>query len=503
VTGRRVELDDVQGLVRFGYGSLTEAVYVLAHVKNVDAARAWLRSAPVTTAATMSSPPLTALQIAFTAPGMWALGVSAEVCAGFSSEFLDGMDDPNRARRLGDIESNAPEQWAWGQKPAVPHVLVMLFAKPGRLDEWVRETLGDAWHEGFQQTQRLPTSHLDGIEPFGFADGISQPAVDWEQRRDSSEGADGYSNEVALGEFLLGYRNEYGKYTDRPLIDVDLSSTGLPLAEEAPGKWDVGRNGTYLVIRQLTQDVHGFWQYVTSRAGGDRQAADALASRLVGRTRQGEPLAQLEDDAIPGMAGKAQERRLNHFTFDDDPAGVRCPFGAHIRRANPRNSDYARHETGLKRRLADLGLPPSAFQEDVVSSVRFHRILRRGREFGPSLSVDDALRPAPPDEPDRGLYFICLNANISRQFEFIQNAWMASTKFSALTGESDPLLGTRVATADGRVTSGFTMPERGLRDRLPDLPSFVTMRGGAYFFLPGVRALRYLAGARGESRGAI
>ena len=133
----------------------------------------------------------------------------------------------------------------------------------------------------------------------------------------------------------------------------------------------------------------------------------------------------------------------------------------------------------------------------MVSSVRFHRILRRGREFGPSLSVDEALQPAPPDDPDRGLYFICLNANISRQFEFIQNAWMTSTKFSALTGESDPLLGNRVPTADGRVTNGFTMPAPGLRDRISELPSFVTVQGGAYFFLPGVRALRYLAGARG------
>jgi len=499
VTGRGVELDDVQGLVRFGYGSLTDAVYVLARVRNVDAARTWLRSAPVSTAATISPPPVTALQIAFTAHGIEALGVSAEVRAGFSSEFLDGMDDPSRARRLGDVESNAPERWEWGSRPDAPHVLVMLFAKPGLLDEWVADTLGDAWHEGFDETRRLTTSHLDGVEPFGFVDGISQPAVDWEQRRDSSkEGQDGYTNEVAIGEFLLGYRNEYGKYTDRPLIDVDLSSTGLPLAEEDPGKWDLGRNGTYLVIRQLTQDVRGFWQYLTSRAGGDRQAADALASRLVGRTRQGEPLAHLEDD---GIAGKAHERRLNQFTFDDDPAGTRCPFGAHIRRANPRNSDYAHHETGLKRRLADLGLPPSAFRDDVVSSVRFHRILRRGREFGPSLSVDDALRPAPPDDPDRGLYFICLNANISRQFEFVQNAWMASTKFSALTGESDPLVGSRLHTADGRVTDGMTIPSAGLPDRISELPSFVTVRGGAYFFLPGVRALRYLAGERRESGG--
>ncbi len=219
-----VELDDVQGLVRFGYGSLTDAVYVLARVRNADAARAWLRSAPVTTAATLSPPPVTALQIAFTAPGMEALDVSAAVRAGFSSEFLDGMDDSSRARRLGDVESNAPERWDWGYAPVVPHVLVMLFAKPGQLDEWVRGTLGDAWREGFEETRRLTTSHLDGVEPFGFMDGISQPEVDWEQRRDPSEGIERYGNEVALGEFLLGYRNEYGKYTDRPLIDVDLSS---------------------------------------------------------------------------------------------------------------------------------------------------------------------------------------------------------------------------------------------------------------------------------------
>ena len=65
----------------------------------------------------------------------------------------------------------------------------------------------------------LYTADLDGIEPFGFADGISQPKVDWEQQRNMLKGQIDYGNVVALGEFLLGYRNEYGKYTDRPLID--------------------------------------------------------------------------------------------------------------------------------------------------------------------------------------------------------------------------------------------------------------------------------------------
>ncbi|MGH7129360.1 MAG: hypothetical protein ACREIV_12380, partial [Planctomycetaceae bacterium] len=131
-----------------------------------------------------------------------------------------------------------------------------------------------------------------------------------------------------------------------------------------------------------------------------------------------------------------------------------------------------------------------------MSSVRFHRILRRGREFGPGLSPEDALAPAPPNDPERGLYFICLNANISRQFEFLQNAWIMNTKFSGLSGESDPLLGNREPIPGCPVTDEFIIQEAGgLRRRVSGVPQFVTVRGGGYFFLPGLRALRYIAGA--------
>jgi deferrochelatase/peroxidase EfeB len=127
--------------------------------------------------------------------------------------------------------------------------------------------------------------------------------------------------------------------------------------------------------------------------------------------------------------------------------------------------------------------------------VRFHRILRRGREYGRGLKPEDALTPAPADDPPRGLHFICLNANISRQFEFLQNAWIASTKFSGLTGESDPLLGTRHTIPGCPATSGFTIPKDGaLPRRVTGLPQFVTVRGGAYFFLPSLRVIRYFAG---------
>jgi hypothetical protein len=88
-----------------------------------------------------------------------------------------------------------------------------------------------------------------------------------------------------------------------------------------------------------------------------------------------------------------------------------------------------------------------------------------------------------------------LNANISRQFEFLQNAWIANTKFSGLMGESDPLLGNPGPISGSSVTGNFTIPGDGtLRRRVSGLPQFVTVRGGAYFFLPSLRALRYFAG---------
>ena len=491
----RVDYADVQGLVRFGYRSMKEASYVLVRVKSAAAARSWLRSVRVTSAVTQEPPPQTALHVAFTAAGLDALGIPAPVRAAFSAEFLGGMTDPSRTRRLGDVGSNAPEHWEWGGAATLPHLLVMLFAEPGHLAGLMQSATGPAWDAAFETVTCLNTADLDGVEPFGFADGISQPALDWndERTRSKDRGAD-YNNLTALGEFLLGYRNEYDKYTDRPLFDADARSADLPAAEDAPEKKDLGRNGTYLVMRQLRQEVRSFWQFVHRASGSHPAQAEQLAAAFVGRTRDGVPLAPIADHGIEGTGPDPDEIRLNRFTFDGDPMGARCPFGAHVRRANPRNADYPGRPTGLRRLLADLGFGPEGFRDDLLSSVRFHRILRRGREYGPSLPPADALAPAPPGDPERGLHFICLNANISRQFEFLQNAWMINTKFSALTGESDPLTGTREPRLGCPVTDSFTVQHDGsVRTHVSALPQFVTVRGGAYFFLPGLRALRYIA----------
>jgi deferrochelatase/peroxidase EfeB len=496
---RQSEVDyrDVQGLARFGYGKMKGASYALLRIKDVAAARAWLRSAPVTSAVVMKPPPSTALQVAFTASGLRALNVPPAVIGSFSPEFLAGMAEENRARRLGDIGSNAPSNWKWGYGAAdAPDLIVMFFADSHGLGSFIENSKGVAWSAAFEELRWLGTADLDGVEPFGFVDGISQPHLDWDRQRDVTQPQIDYSNVVALGEFLLGYPNEYNKYTDRPLIDPDPVSRGLLNAEDAPDKKDVGRNGTYLVVRQLRQDVRSLWQFVNQQAGGDAGAAEKLAEAFVGRTRMGSPLVPGSQQEIPGIGPNPDEICLNQFTFAKDPAGSGCPFGAHVFRANPRNADFPGRPTGLAKLITMLGFGPKGFRDDLMSPVRFHRVLRRGREYGPELLPEDAVRPAPPEDPERGLHFVCLNANISRQFEFLQNAWINSTKFSGLTGESDPLLGNRQPVLGCPVTSDFTEPRKeGIPQRVSGLPQFVTVRGGAYFFLPSLRALRFFAEA--------
>ncbi len=483
-----IDASDIQGLVRFGHGHMKQAAYVLVRIKDPAAARRWLTTAPVTSAATTGAKPVTALQIAFTAAGLRALGLAPSVIAGFSPEFLGGMTEPNRSRRLGDMEANAPEHWAWGAADREPHAVIMFFAV-ANLAVSQQSAQGPDWAAAFEEIQTLPTSDLDGVEPFGFVDGISQPQIDWKQDRDPLQPQIDFTNIAALGEFLLGYPNEYGKYTDRPLLPIDASSDLLP-AEDDPGKRDLARNGTYLVLRTLRQDVWNFWHFIRQQTGGDADATERLAWAFVGRQRDGQSLLPPQSEPIPGI-----DSPDNRFTFDADPGGSRCPFGAHIRRLNPRNTDYPGRPTGLKKLLTTVGFGPREFRDDLMSSVRFHRILRRGREYGPQLTPEAALAASADDGADRGLHFICLNANISRQFEFLQNAWIVNPKFTGLTSESDPLLGTRAAIPGCPATADFTVQKDGeLRERITGLPQFVTVRGGAYFFLPSLRALRYFAG---------
>jgi deferrochelatase/peroxidase EfeB len=485
---------DTQGLLRYGYARLTEACFLLLRIEDAVAAGHWLENAPVTTAEEQKPPPTRALQVAFTCEGLRKLGLPDDLLDGFSAEFLSGMSgDENRSRRLGDVGANAPEYWQWGGAGDVPDLVALLYAQPGLLAEWKSSIEAGLTGSGFKLLQCLPTSDMGGVEPFGFVDGVSQPSLDWERRRDVKGDQLTYENVSMLGEFVLGYPNEYGKYTTRPTIPGQKSDD-LPSAEDLEGSSDLGRNGTYLVIRQIEQDVRGFWQFLDKQVSKVASKRQVLAEKIVGRQMSGDSLEPLTGQSIAGVGPDVQDVQRNQFTFDNDEDGTHCPLGAHIRRANPRNADYPAGTHDLLDRLVRLlGFGKKSIREDLVASTRFHRLLRRGREYGTKLSPDQRLQLQPSDESPSGLQFVCLNANISRQFEFIQSAWLMSGKFDGLDEEGDPLLGNREPVA-GCPVDKFSIPLPGsMRQQIQGLPRFTTIRGGAYFFLPGVRALRYLA----------
>ena len=486
-----VEFDDMQGLVRFGHGALSEAEFILCSIRDPKAAGDWLDQAPVTSAERLDAPPSAALQVAFTAAGLRAMGVEEGITTGFAQPFLSGMSgEDSRSRRLGDTGQNAPSEWDWDAGDA--DVLIMLYARKDALAAWKDEVLTPGFDAAFTHARSFPTRPNDGTEPFGFRDGISEPKIDWQNAHPPSKhGREDFSNLISPGEVVLGQRNEYNARSSSPKVDGDVP--GSAILAEASGnaaRRDFGRNGSYLVFRQLAQDVPGFWAFIDKAAKGDPDRRDWLAAKMVGRTQDGTPL-------IHGRRDIEGSPRSNDFTYEDDVDGVRCPLGAHIRRANPRTGDHPHQLEGrIGWLLSTLGfrrrrdkLPG---RHDLVASTRFHRLVRRGRVYGPKLKSKVASQKG-GQSVDQGLLFICLCADIVRQFEFVQNAWIASPTFNGLTGEADPLLGGR-APFCGVASDGFTIQTAdGVGEHIAHLPSFVTVRGGGYFFLPGLRALRFIA----------
>jgi deferrochelatase/peroxidase EfeB len=500
---------DIQGLVRFGHGHLSAASFFLLRIADAEAARAWLADATaqewedkpdspakITNAIKVRPLPETALQVAFTFEGLKALGLDEIIAAGFPLDFRSGMaGEEARSRRLGDVGENDPKGWKWGGRDKAPHVLVLAYATtPERLDSFETKVKGAHWDKAFSGIDCLSTSDMKDHEPFGFLDGVSQPEPDWARQKPARlEDTLAYTNVSALGEFLLGYPNEYARYTDRPLVEPEKDPARiLPLAEDKPGVRDFGRNGTYLVLRDLQQEVAGFWQFLDKAAHGNPRERRRLAQLVVGRMLSGDPIVPLSTDPIAGVGPDLEDVWQNRFTYAQDPNGTTCPFGAHIRRANPRNADYPAGTKGwVCKVLRALGVSRKEPHYDLVASTRFHRILRRGREYGRLLTPEDAVRG--DDRQERGLRFICLNANITRQFEFLQTSWVNNPKFDGLA-DGDPLLGNRKPLINGARTGEFVIPqESGLPRRLEGLAQFVKVRGGAYFFLPGISALRYLA----------
>jgi deferrochelatase/peroxidase EfeB len=495
---RVFDFSDVQGIVRFGHGHLKEARFLLLTIKETEVARQWLAELPLASAKAHRPLPDHAVQAAFTAQGLNKLGLNPDLLESFSDEFLTGMTEPNRARRLGDTGDNAPDNWVWGGTGnAMPDVLLMCYGQSGHMQRWLAEVFEERFDRAFHLLANFPTNPRLDREPFGFADGISQPEIDWEQRQTADvHRRDRYSNLLSLGEVLLGYPNEYGEYTPRPVLPDRRPD--LPRSLEDESCSDLGRNGTYLVLRQLEQDVSGFWRFVDALADGDAEQREELAAAMVGRRKSGAPLVPISEADIEGISEK--KRAANNFVFDRDPHGMQCPIASHVRRSNPRTGDFPPGRMGIVRRLQRiLGFDAHHRQQDLVASTRFHRLLRRGRPYGPGVSQAQALAGHNGETPS-GLQFVCLSANIARQFEFVQNAWIVNSKFAGLQDAEDPLLGNRRSLAGGTAAGNFSRPEAsGMRRCERGMDAFVKVRGGAFFFLPGIRAYRYICRQQGAS----
>jgi Dyp-type peroxidase family len=451
-----LDLADIQGVVYNGWKDHRFAGFLFARFgTNAQRSRAWLDQVrrQVTPVSRELRPERGRLQIALSASGLERLGVPQEAREGLPQEVKEGM--ANRSRVLHD----EPHTWTLGSPHDPLDVLVMVYAhdEPDRaamLDHHRRALLA----AGADVRDDELASELTTNEHFGFADGMSQPFLPRESKRVPPEVPRPGQETIAAGEILLGYRNAYDRLPQSPKWhDTQLDRD-----------FDLGRNGTYLVFRKLEQDVAKFWTWLAARARelapNDHEAmTERLGAKVMGRWKSGASLVQAPDRDDPRYA---DETLVNAFGYlEADPNGNRCPISSHVRRANPRDA-----RGGSKDESADV--------------VKRHRILRRGRSYGPRLSYEDAVAGR-DDKQSRGLYFISLQASVARGFEFIQQTWLDNPGFHSLFGEADPITGGR--------GDYYTIPCEPLRQRLPNVPRVVTPVGGEYFLLPSLPALERIA----------
>ena len=442
-----IDRRNIQGFVVRGY-RLPFAAYVYLRVDDAAKARVALTEflPQVITAEHWTDKPESGINVAFSFAGLKAMGVGERTLDAFPAEFKAGM--AARAQVLGDIGDSAPDHWEEPFRTGEAHVLVMvsafsqaaLEARNGRVREAV-ERLGGGAVVGAQLGGVLE----GGREHFGYADGFSQPAIEGSRFDDhpgaGAPGKNGDWRPIAAGEFILGYPDEQG---------------ALP---HAPRPDELSRNGSYVVYRKLRQDVAAFRRQLAEAARLYPGGEELLAAKLVGRWRDGTPL-----DASPHAEDAslvADKARNNAFDYGRDPDGLRCPVGSHIRRMNPR-----------------LSMP---FEGKLVNR---HRLIRRGITYGEMLPegvTDD-------DGADRGVIFMTVQASLARQFEFVQAQWANTGNPFRLGDDQDPIIG----PMDSDGLNKMTVPGRPPFFYGP-LSRVVTMRGGEYYFAPGINGLRQLA----------
>jgi Dyp-type peroxidase family len=439
-------LGNIQGLVtrRYPYPLARHFLFrINAAVQARACLRMWLPK--VTRASDDLGPrPEPLLNIGITWRGLAAL-LPAERFAGAETDFPADFRDPSPESMAG----------AWKGQFAGDdvHVVICLHCRSETgLSDASRQLRQEA-ASGFAELQPNTTDDpaitarsLGGRRlHFGFLDGISEPTVNWEDAADRP-------GLVDMRQFLLGYSSKDTQSFPRE------------------GRWaDFVRDGTYGAFQWIRQDVARFEQYLTTNgpllAPGLplAQARELLAAKMMGRWRDGTPMALSPQNPDPALASATL------FGYADDPTGLRCPLTAHIRVANPRDQ-----------KLNDL----------VISTVPpgGPLLLRRGLPYGPELQGET------DDGVDRGLVGLFLCSNLRAQFFMIMN-WINKADFSPVFNFrrlrwQDMLMGDR--TTPHSVAEG-AIPTPSGEILLHDLPQLQQWHGTLLLLFPGLTGLSEIA----------
>ncbi len=442
-----LELDDIQHFL-LARPRARAARYGFLTFRQSAGGRAWLSGIiervgtgqAVASAAATDSRWVT---VAFTWNGLRALGVAEAALATFPEEFRQGM--AARAAILGDTGANHPDQWIGGLASPDLHAIVILFARDvAERERCVREH--QQYAARFPDVAALSTLDLEAVPPvdvahdhFGYRDRLSQPVVEGTGESPTP----GSGPALKAGEFFLGYADESGFPATLPQPEI------------------LSRNGSFLAYRRMQEHVGAFRDFLRQH-GATPEEQELVAAKLMGRWRSGAPLVLAPDKDNPALG--ADPQRKNDFNYKQmDAHGYAVPLGSHIRRMNPR---------------------------DTAANMNRRRMIRRGGTYGPALPEG-----MPEDGVERGIAAFIGCASLIRQFEFAQNVWVNDKNFHELGNERDPIAGTQDGTLE------FKIPRRPIRKLIKGLPAFTTIKGGAYFFLPGIKALRYLAGLSNERTG--
>ncbi|MEP7183467.1 MAG: Dyp-type peroxidase [Betaproteobacteria bacterium] len=424
------------------------------------------------------------IHVAFSHAGLRKLTSVAEAKRFADRPFAEGP--ARRAVLLGDPANPTtpghPVHWAFGGPDTDADVLVIVASDDREECDAAADRIIDDLIVGHRRAadvvhdQRGDTlgGDLRGHEHFGFRDGISQPGVrgrlseaagNWLTPRgvsSSAPDAPAYAKPgqplVWPGQFVLGYRRQRRDDPQRP----------APARRTAPA-W--ARDGSFVVVRKLAQDVAGFWRFAFAEAGELAQqtgfrgmSAERLAALMIGRWKSGAPVALAPRHDDPALA--ADPSANNRFGYAADANGAICPYAAHVRRMNPR--DLATAEGGAADTLTRL-------------------VLRRGIPYGPPIA--NPLAPTRAESrAERGLMYVSYQASIGDQFEFLSAA-RANRDESPEDGGPDALIGQHDG-ADGRRLRRIMLVGAGGRTATIELPrDWIHAAGGGYFFAPSLAAL--------------